>query len=246
MASAMQLGVSPKPSAVRDPHVPHIQNCSMSRSARGRAVETSANADSAGRTRLDSLGSSAGPTPSCATAPSIKPPSFPCWPRAATWTAVTGWPSWATGESHLLIGLGIAASKQGRQVCELCRTGQRVWGSGRRAEFVPSSGPPSATRPVLPRRARQCPARRPRSRAMFLILTWRENKASGRHRLQPALLRMEPGHRRSPPGGCHRGLAHLQRPHHRDRHRELPNESRQGQAGDREEELLTAPAGGRC
>ena len=244
MASAMQLGVSPKPSAVRDPHVPHIQNCSMSRSARGRAVETSANADSAGRTRLDSLGSSAGPTPSCATAPSIiSMLASGSYVDSGDRVAFLGD---GTGESHLLIGLGIAASKQGRQVCELCRTGQRVGGSGRRAEFVPSSGPPSATRPVLPRRARQCPARRPRSRAMFLILTWRENKASGRHRLQPALLRMEPGHRRSPPGGCHRGLAHLQRPHHRDRHRELPNESRQGQAGDREEELLTAPAGGRC
>ena len=65
-------------------------------------METSANADSAGRTRLDSLGSSAGPTPSCATAPSIiSMLASGSYVDSGDRVAFLGD---GTGESHLLIG----------------------------------------------------------------------------------------------------------------------------------------------
>ena len=129
-----------------------------------------------------------------------------------------------TGKTHLLIGLGIAACEQGRRV-RYATCAQLV------NELVEAADERRLSR-LVARYGRldllcldelgyvQLDARG--AELLFQILTEREEKASIGAGQQPAVQRMGPDHPRPPPRRRHRRPRHLQRPHHRDRHRDLP------------------------
>ena len=136
-----------------------------------------------------------------------------------------------TGKSHLLIGLGVAACEAGRRVryvtCaqlvnELAEAADerilsKVVGRYGRLDLllVDELGYVS----VDPRGAE----------LLFQVLTEREERASVADGQQPSLQRMGPNLHRPPPRRRRGGPLDLPRPHHRDRHRQLPSANRPSQ-----------------
>ena len=129
-----------------------------------------------------------------------------------------------TGKTHLLIALGTAAAEAGRRVryVTTAAPGQRARRSRRRQTTLPRRRPLRPPRPALPRRGRLRQPRPPRRRTA--VPGHHRPRGTGLHRLrlQRPVLRMGQHLHRPPPGRRRRRPAHLQRPHHPDRHRLLP------------------------
>ena len=126
-----------------------------------------------------------------------------------------------TGKSHLLIGLGLAACEQGRRV-RYVTTAQLV------NELVEAADERRLSR-VVGRYGRldllcldelgyvQIDPRG--AELLFQIITEREERASIAIASNLPFSEWGTGHPRPTPGRRHRRPGHLQRPHHRDRHR---------------------------
>ena len=148
---------------------------------------------------------------------------------------------------HLLIGLGMAACEQGRSV-------RYVTCAGLVNELAEAADERRLSR-LVARYGRldllcldelgyvQLDAKG--AELLFQILTEREEKSSVA--TASNLPFSEWGQVVGDPaaGGRHRRPAHLQRPHHRDRHRKLPLEFDQGQAGEVSRRLSGSAAGRR-
>ena len=102
------------------------------------------------------------------------------------------------------------------------RPGQRTRRSRRRQTPLPHHRPLRPGRPALPRRTRLPRTRPPRRRTAVPGVHRTRGTRLHRGRLQRRVLRVGPHLHRPPALRRDRRPAHLQRPHHRDRHRVLP------------------------
>jgi len=173
-----------------------------------------------------------------AAAPGVAPATLATL-AAGTWTG-HGQPlvllgDSGTGKTHLLTGAGTAACEQGRSVrYTTCAALVNELARGRRrAHPCQDDRPLRTARPAVLRRARLPAPGPPRRGAAVPGHHRTRRKSLHRRGEQRAVLRVGPDLHRPPPSRRRRRPAHLQRPHHPDRHRLLPAARHPGpEAGD--------------